>query len=66
MIAVVEARINRVNREQQNTVHSSYDGELKERRIGVRIAGHLGVPTPADFAVTLNYRDTWIDFQPAR
>jgi hypothetical protein len=52
--------------EQQNTVHYSYDGELEEQRVGVRIAGHLGVPNPADFTVTIDYRDGWIDFQLAR
>jgi hypothetical protein len=33
--------------------------------VGVSIAGHLGVSEPADFSVTINYRDGWIDFQLA-
>jgi hypothetical protein len=52
--------------EQTNSTFYAHYGELEEQRIGVRIAGHLGVPNPADFTVTINYRDGWIDFQLAR
>jgi hypothetical protein len=52
--------------EQVNSGLFAHDGALEEQRVGVRIAGHLGVPNPADFTVTINYRDAWIDFQLAR
>ncbi len=44
----------------------SHDGALEEQRVGVRIAGHLGMSRRGGFTATLNYRDAWIDFQFAR